>query len=125
MQVMTFDSWADFVRPLVHATPVRSSLYFFSFIVLCSLMCEFMMSAVFTDTLIEIRQEEVVQRRNAHRKWLAHVKRYAAQLFTIADEDGERVARSSGRSCAFCSSYRSGRRSSTATSRSRTTRSPR
>ena len=88
MQVMTFDSWADFVRPLVHATPVRSSLYFFSFIVLCSFMCEFMMSAVFTDTLIEIRQEEVVQRRNAHRKWLAHVKRCAAQLFTIADEDG-------------------------------------
>jgi hypothetical protein len=46
-----------------------------------------MMSAVFTDTLLQIRQEDVARRNKAHKQWVAHVYRCATQLFNIADED--------------------------------------
>ena len=88
MQFMTFDSWSTIVRPLIKEMPVVATVYFMSFIILVGFMCSFMMSAVFTDTLIDMRNDAAAARARAHKRWIGHVVRCSAQLFTIADEDG-------------------------------------
>lgn len=88
VQFMTFDSWSTVVRPLVKEMPFVATVYFMSFLVLVGFMCSFMMSAVFTDTLINMRNDAAAARARAHKRWIGHVVRCSALLFTIADEDG-------------------------------------